>query len=116
MMTPRHPTRGFTDGEQTTPPPIIGTEEIRSIARSEAVAVGNEAQKDCVERGPICGVWRAIDEMRGRMNTMEIKQAGEQGRVEGAMKAQTRTLAVIVAAVGALGLAAQIVGMLLRLQ
>lgn len=53
----------------------ISTEEIRSIARSEAVAVGNEAQRECTERGPVCTIWREIGTMRAELGTIKIEQA-----------------------------------------
>lgn len=76
MTPPRHPTRGF-DGEGPTPGPVVSqvsTEEIRSIARDVAQAVGNEAQRECVEKGPICTVWKEIATMRQDISTMRLEQ------------------------------------------
>lgn len=74
MTPPRHPTRGFELGDDRTPTPVVGTEEIRAIARDVAVAVGNEAQKECMERGPICSVWKEIGAMRGDIRTLGVEQ------------------------------------------
>ena len=104
-MTPPRPT-------EQTPTPAMDTEEVRRIARAEAVAVGNEAQKECIERGPICGVWRAIEEQRRDMATIKDELAENRG----AIRAQGRNVTIVVAAIGALSLAAQVVGLLWRVK
>ena len=52
----------------------LTTEQVRALARSEAEAVGNEAQKECIERGPICGVWKEIERMRTVEATLQTEQ------------------------------------------
>jgi hypothetical protein len=104
-MTPPRPT-------EQTPTPAMDTEEVRRIARAEAVAVGNEAQKECIERGPICGVWKTIDEQRRDMATIKDELAENRG----AIRAQGRNVTIVVAVIGLLGLAAQIAGLLIRVR
>lgn len=52
----------------------LTTEKVRALARAEAEAAGNEAQKECIERGPICGVWKEIEKMRTSIGAIKDEQ------------------------------------------
>lgn len=52
----------------------LTTEQVRALARAEAESVGNVAQRECVESGPVCGIWKEIDRMRVVENTLQTEQ------------------------------------------
>lgn len=116
---PRHPTRGFELGDERTPGPLAdSSERMRAIARDEAGAAArmaaSEHENQCAQTGHVCGLWKAVEDIRREQKAMEINQEGARGELRGAMRAQTRTLALIVGGATVLGVAAQIVVMLLR--
>lgn len=57
-----------------TPTDGLSTEAVRALARAEAQAEGDRAQKECVESGPICGVWEEIGKMRTEIATVTVEQ------------------------------------------
>ena len=115
-MTTRHPTHGYEPGEMTPgPQPIVNTEAVRAIAREVAEDVCGQR---VAEHSGACGqardLWESVSQLREEQKTMEVQREGDRGELRGVMRAQTRTLAILVAIIGGLGLAAQIVGMVLR--
>lgn len=57
-----------------TPVAQINTEAVRALAKDVATAVGNAAQKECEETGPICHVRKDIEAMRTAINTLQMEQ------------------------------------------
>jgi hypothetical protein len=102
----------------TPPRHETDTEHMREIARDEADGAVklkvSEHNNRCAQEGHTAALWQAINELRGKYTTMATQHAEERGELRGAVKAETRQLKIIVAVVGGLGLAAQVVGMLLR--
>ena len=93
-------------------PPSDSSEHIRAIARDEAQQTCKgmiaQYQNDCVNNGPICGVWEEIGRMRDSIATETKQNAEERGEARGALKAQARHTTLIVAGVGAIGVGAQL--------
>jgi hypothetical protein len=92
------------------------SEQIRAWSHDEAARTCRELlsqyQMDCVNNGPICGVWEAIDKIRDEVKLMDKEMS--EGR--GVAKAQARNVTLIVAVVGVLSLAAQVFGIMVRLK
>jgi len=99
----RHP-RDLSD----TASPHDSGMDMRDIARAEALAVSAQSRNECVNSGPICKVWEAIDEMRGIVNSIQMKFAES----DGARKQQARNMTIIVSVASALSTAASVVGLL----
>jgi len=57
-----------------TPVSSISTEAVRSLAKDEAIAVGNAAQQKCEETGPICHVRKDIEAMKTAIGALQIEQ------------------------------------------
>jgi hypothetical protein len=57
-----------------TPVTQINTEAVRALAKDEAIAVGNAAQKECEETGPICHVRKDIEIMKTAIGALQIEQ------------------------------------------
>ena len=97
-----------------TPPllPSEVSEHMRALARDEAERAAKaliaQYQNDCVNHGPICGVWEEIGRMRDSIAAEAKQNAEERGEARGALKAQARQTTIIVAAVGAIGVVAQV--------
>jgi hypothetical protein len=105
----RHPTTEFT------PSPLLTSEGVRSIARDEANSVvGQKVAAHASECLQARDLWQTVNQLQQEQKTMAVNREGDRGEIRGAMRTQTRTLAILVAIVGGLGLAAQIVGMMLR--
>ena len=89
--------------DKTPAPPADSTEAMRRIARSESDAHQNR----CVNDGPICGVWDAINEMRESVNIIKMEFAEERG----AHKQQSRNLTIIASVFGLLSTLASLAGL-----
>ena len=57
-----------------TPVAQINTEAVRALAKDVAVAVGNQAQRECEETGPICSVRKEIETMKSAIGALQIEQ------------------------------------------
>lgn len=92
------------------------SEHIRAVARDEAERTATmliqKYQSDCVKEGPICGVWEEI----GKMRTVVAGVNNELSERKGADKAQARNLTIIVGVASAIGVAANLIGLLWKVR